>query len=67
MQDTVEEDLQPHLARPTYDIYSRSFRRALEYGVDAVAETLAERMPLIDWPKGKSNDPPRPLPLLTNA
>lgn len=49
MQDTVEEDLQPHLARPTYDIYSQSFRRALEYGVDAVAEALAENMPLIDW------------------
>lgn len=49
MQDTVEEDLQVHLGRPTYDIYSRSFRRALEYGVDAVATALATHMPLIDW------------------
>jgi hypothetical protein len=49
MQDTVEEDLQPHLSRPTYDLYSRSFRRTLEYGVDAVAHALAARLPLIDW------------------
>jgi hypothetical protein len=49
MQDTVEEDLQPHLSRPTYDLYSRSFRRALEYGVDATAKALAAHMPLIDW------------------
>jgi hypothetical protein len=49
MQDTVEEDLQPHLSRPTYDIYSRGFRRDLEYGIDAVADTLARHMPLIDW------------------
>lgn len=51
MQDTVEEDLQVHLGRPTYDIYSRSFRRALEYGVDALASALASYMPLIDWEK----------------
>lgn len=50
MQDTVEEDLQPHLSRPTYDIYSRSFRRAFEYGIDAVSHALADRLPLIDWP-----------------
>jgi hypothetical protein len=50
MQDTVEEDLQPHLARPTYDLYSRSFRRTLEYGVDAVAHAIAAQLPYIDWP-----------------
>lgn len=56
MQDTVEEDLQPHLSRPTYDIYSRSFRRAFEYGIDAVSHVLAAKLPLIEWPKGKSKD-----------
>lgn len=54
MQDTVEEDLQPHLARPTYDLYSCSFRRALEYGVDALAHALAVHFPLIDWSSSKS-------------
>ena len=49
MQDTVENDLTPHLSRPTYDLYSRGFRRQLELGVDAVADALARRLPLIDW------------------
>jgi hypothetical protein len=56
MQDTVEEDLKPHLSRPTYDIYSRSFRRAVEYGIDAVSHARAAKLPRIEWPKGKSKD-----------
>jgi hypothetical protein len=50
MQDTVEEDLQEHLATPTYHLFGKSFRRAFEYGIDATAHAIAEHMPLIEWP-----------------
>jgi hypothetical protein len=34
----------------TYDTLIASVERHMEYGVDAVADAIAPRMPLIDWP-----------------
>lgn len=49
MQDQVENDLEPHLGRAADQLFSDSFRRNLEFSVDAMATAWAEDLPLIDW------------------
>ncbi len=46
----VQTDLLQPLGQETYSIFCDSFRRTLEYGVDAVADAIAKHMPLIEWP-----------------
>lgn len=50
MQHQVEYDLERHLSQQMDDLFSTTFRRNLEYGVDAVASVIAENLPLIEWP-----------------
>lgn len=44
-------DLLDHFGQQGYDVFVASFERNLEYGVDAVAEALAPRLPPIRWPE----------------
>lgn len=50
----VEHDLPDHLGKQAAELFFDSFRRNMEYGVDAMAAALAPHMPLIDWPKEKA-------------
>lgn len=47
----VLNDLEGHLAKPTDQIFWEGFKRQIEYGVDALASTIAKHLPLIAWPK----------------
>lgn len=49
----VQSDLAEALGKPTYYVFCDSYRRAMEYSVDALAKAIAPRFPLIDWPKRK--------------
>lgn len=49
MQEQVEQDLVGELSRQADELFSHSFRRNLENGVDSIATVIAEFMPLIDW------------------
>lgn len=51
LQSQVEDDLDQLLGKPADLVFSLAFRRNLEYSVDALAEAIAEHMPLIAWPK----------------
>jgi hypothetical protein len=46
----VQSDLIQPLGQETYNIFADSYRRGMEYCVDAVADALAKHMPLIEWP-----------------
>lgn len=48
--DTVRRDLHGPLGQQTYDVFVAGLERHMEYGIDAVAETIARHMPLIEWP-----------------
>lgn len=41
----VEKDLACHLGEQAYDLFRKSFSRALEYGIDAVAYEWAKKLP----------------------
>jgi hypothetical protein len=45
----VQTDLAGALGKPVYYVFCDSYRRAMEYTVDALAKTIAKAMPLIDW------------------
>lgn len=47
----VQADLADALGKPVYYVFCDSYRRAMEYAVDALSKTIAPNMPLIDWPK----------------
>lgn len=47
----VQTDLAEALGKPVYYVFCDSYRRAMEYSVDALAKTIARHMPLIEWPK----------------
>lgn len=49
----VQRDLADALGKPTYYVFADSYRRGMEYGVDALAKTIAPSMPLIDWSVGR--------------
>lgn len=51
--ELLRVDLLPHVKRPAYEALNASATRWLEYGVDALADAVAPRLPLIAWPKGK--------------
>lgn len=46
----VQTDLAEALGKPVYYVFCDSYRRAMEFQVDALARALARHMPLIDWP-----------------
>jgi len=46
--DTCRRDLP--LDEEAYEMWIEGVRRHMEYGVDAVADAIAPRMPLIKWP-----------------
>lgn len=48
--DTLRLDLGHILTEKVYWVWIAGVERAMEYGVDAVADAIAPRMPLIDWP-----------------
>jgi hypothetical protein len=49
----VRCDLEDHLSRQADRLFWEAFKRNIEYAVDALAEAIAPRMPLIDWPEVK--------------
>lgn len=46
----VQDDLAEPLGKPAYYLFCDSYRRAMEYQVDALAKTISRHMPLIEWP-----------------
>jgi hypothetical protein len=53
LAETWRADLLPHLEPQAYELLNNSATRSLEFAVDALADAVAPRLPLIDWPKGK--------------
>lgn len=47
----VLNDLEECLGKPADRVFWSSFKRQMEYGVDALAAAYAKHLPLIDWPK----------------
>jgi hypothetical protein len=47
----VQTDLLRPLGQETYGVFVDSYRRAMEYCVDATADALVKHLPLIRWPK----------------
>ncbi len=47
----VQADLADALGKPVYYVFCDSYRRAMEYSVDALSKTIAKHMPLIEWSK----------------
>lgn len=47
--DTLRRDTLQELGQSAYNLLIAGCERHMEYGVDAVAEAIAPRMPLIDW------------------
>lgn len=45
----VQTDLAEPLGKIAYYMFCDQYRRAMEYTVDALAKTIAPRMPMIDW------------------
>jgi hypothetical protein len=50
VQSQAERDLEDHIGRLADSLFFRSFRRNLEYAVDALSVAIAKHTPLIDWP-----------------
>lgn len=50
VQEQCEHDLVDLIGRPADAVFTRSFRRNLEYAVDGITSALAPHMPLIEWP-----------------
>jgi hypothetical protein len=46
----VQTDLAEPLGKIAYYVFCDSYRRAMEYQVDALSKAIAPRLPLIDWP-----------------
>ena len=53
MWDSVRHDLLVPLGQQTYDVFIAGFERQMENGVDALADAIAPRMPLIEWSEPK--------------
>jgi hypothetical protein len=51
LQEQCEYDVADLIGKPADAVFCRSFRRNLEYAVDALASALAKHQPLIDWPE----------------
>lgn len=49
----VQTDLAEPLGKIAYYIFCDAYRRSMEYCTDALAKTIAEQMPLIEWPRQK--------------
>lgn len=49
----VRVDLLEHLGQSAYNLFCDSYKRAQEYGVEALAEVIAPQMPLIRWPAAR--------------
>jgi hypothetical protein len=47
--DTMRCDLLQTMGQGEYDMFIAGSERQMEYGVDAMALSLAKHMPLIDW------------------
>lgn len=56
MWQMVQTDLLPHLGQTAYDLYCDAFRRGMEYAVEALSESIAPRLPLIQWPADKKKE-----------
>jgi hypothetical protein len=50
--EMVRDDLKRHLGMLTWDTFTDAYKRNMEFGVDALAKSLAPHLPLIDWDKG---------------
>jgi hypothetical protein len=46
----VHTDLLEHMGRPAYNLFCDSYRRAMEYQIDALAKAFAPTVPPITWP-----------------
>lgn len=46
----VQQDLAELIGKPAYYVFCDSYRRAMEYSIDALSKAVAGHMPLIDWP-----------------
>lgn len=53
----VQNDLGDALGKPVYYVFCDSYRRAMEYQVDALAKVIARHMPLIEWREPKHGRP----------
>lgn len=51
----IEHDLSGHLSKQALNIFFSAWVRDFEYGVDGLATAVASSLPLIEWPKGKTN------------
>lgn len=51
LMEMIRVDLREHLGWPTYSLFCDGSTRWLEYAVEAWADTVAPRLPLIDWPE----------------
>lgn len=49
----VHTDLSEPLGKIAYYVFCDSYRRAMEYEVDALSKALAKHMPFIEWPEAK--------------
>jgi hypothetical protein len=45
----VQTDLAEALGAPTYHVFCDSYRRSMEFMIDALAKAIAPKLPLIDW------------------
>lgn len=46
----VQLDLAELIGKPAYYVFCDSFRRAMEYSIDALSKAIARHMPVIEWP-----------------
>lgn len=53
MWDLIRRDLLPQMGQEAYDLFTASCERNMEYGVDAIGDVIAQKMPLIDWPSSQ--------------
>lgn len=49
--DMLRTDLHPYLHDEVFQVFNDGATRWLEFGVDAMADAVAPRLPLIEWPK----------------
>jgi hypothetical protein len=47
----VQQDLADLIGKPAYYVFADSYRRAMEYSVDALSKVISRQMPLIEWPR----------------
>lgn len=52
----VQTDLAEPMGKIAYYVFCDSYRRAMEYTVDALSKALAKHMPLIEWPGDNHGD-----------